>query len=221
MEIIQCPLFSNISQEECQRILLCFGANRCHFLPGELLSFQKYQQGKIGLLLSGRADVVRLDYDGSRTLMEPLEEGCVFGEALAFSGGSCEQLYLECHTRCEILFFDYDHFTKRCSNACAHHNQLLQNLFSLLSKKVLIMSSRVEVLSHRSIRAKLLCYFRITAAAAQNTSFELPFSITALSEYICADRSAMMRELKSLKEEGYLTMAKRHVTLLPPATTLP
>lgn len=45
-------------------------------------------------------------------------------------------------------------------------------------------------------------------------SFPLPFSLSALAEYISADRSAMMRELKKLREENIIHTENHRVTLL-------
>ena len=213
MDLTNCPLFEDVSPEEIDQILHCFCSNTRHLQAGELLNCSDIV-GKIGVLLAGEAKIIRIDYVGSRALMDTLTPGSVFGEALAFANSPLDQMFLECVNSCDLIFFAYTHFTKRCANSCEHHNILLQNLFRLLSKKVLTMASRVEVLSHRSIRAKLLCFFRITAAEAKSTRFTLPFSITALAEYICADRSAMMRELKAMKEEGLLQMDRRQVTLL-------
>ena len=45
-------------------------------------------------------------------------------------------------------------------------------------------------------------------------SFRLPFSLSMLADYIATDRSAMMRELKKLKDEGFLTSDGRQIRLL-------
>ena len=73
----------------------------------------------------------------------------------------------------------------------------------------------MEVLSRRSIREKLLCYFEQLARREKSDTVTLPFSLSALAEYISADRSAMMRELKKLKEEGVVQTENRRVTILP------
>ena len=43
--------------------------------------------------------------------------------------------------------------------------------------------------------------------------FSIPFSGTALADYLCVDRSAMLREIRKLKEEGMIEMDKRQVTV--------
>ena len=75
------------------------------------------------------------------------------------------------------------------------------------------LSERIEVLSCRTIREKLLCYFGLCAAQAGARSFTLPTSLSGLAEYICADRSAMMRELGRMREAGLVQTEGRRVTL--------
>ena len=76
-----------------------------------------------------------------------------------------------------------------------------------------LLSERVDVLSRRSIREKLLCYFRQLADKAGEETFTLPFSLSTLADYIATDRSAMMRELKRLREEGVVQSEGRQFTL--------
>ena len=102
---------------------------------------------------------------------------------------------------------------RRCEHACACHSRMVENLFRLVTEKATSLSERVEVLSRRSIREKLLRYFQLQAAKGHGPSFQLPFSLSALADYISADRSAMMRELKKMREEMLVTITGRQVTL--------
>ena len=112
-----------------------------------------------------------------------------------------------------MVFIDYHHILKRCERACTHHSLLVQNMLRLISDKAQALSERVDVLSRRSIREKLLCYFNQLAEKEGSRTFQLPFSLSMLADYIATDRSAMMRELKRLKEEGVLRSEGRRITL--------
>ena len=73
---------------------------------------------------------------------------------------------------------------------------------------------RIELLSKRSIREKILSYFNLLSIQKYSKSFTLPFSLTDLADYLCVDRSAMMREMKLLKEEGFIEKIGNKITLL-------
>ena len=179
-----------------------------------IYDFADAQQDDVGVIERGAAALIRIDEEGVATVMEELGPGGVFGRNLAFAGSAGDSLEVVCRTPCEVLFIDYPHILRRCESACAYHSTLVQNMLRLMADKAQALSERIDVLSRRSIREKLLCYFRQLAARAGGSSFTLPFSLSVLADYIATDRSAMMRELKRLREEGVVCSEGRRFTLL-------
>ena len=70
------------------------------------------------------------------------------------------------------------------------------------------------MLSKRSIREKLLSYFNILSSKSFSKNIVLPFSLTSLADYLSVDRSAMMRELKNLIDEGFISKNGNKIKLL-------
>jgi len=214
-ELEKSPLFQNINYEEYLRMFTCFQAVERSFRSEELIyDFSGNQSDAVGIVEHGRASLIRIDESGTSTVMEELGPGGVFGRTLAFAGSERDSLEIVSRTPCDVLFIDYRHILKRCENACTHHSQLVQNMLRLMSDKAQGLSQRVDVLSRRSIREKLMCYFRQMAEKEGTDSFTLPFSLSTLADYIATDRSAMMRELKRLKEEEILISDGRKITIL-------
>lgn len=87
-------------------------------------------------------------------------------------------------------------------------------MFRLISDKALGLSERIEVLSQRSIRDRLLSYFQLSSRRNGTVSFSMPFTGAELADYLCVDRSAMLRELKKMREDGLVRVDKRHVDAL-------
>lgn len=213
MEYGNLTLFYDITDQEVEAMIQCFRMRRCRFQPGQIICTYGENAGEVGVLVRGEAELVRLDYAGNRTILERLETGGVFGEALAFTPtlGDCVEVVSDAVS--EVLFMEYSHIMKRCEKACAHHSKLVQNMFRLVAEQTRQLSQRVEVLSRRSIRDKLMCYFHLRHLASGTDSFTLPFTLSALADYISADRSAMMREMKRMKEEGLIETEGRRVKL--------
>jgi len=208
------PLFQGIEHEEYMAMVGCFQAVRKVFRADELIyDLTDAKNDRVGILERGDAAVIRVDEMGVSTVMEDLHLGGVFGQRLAFAGAVSDSIQVVARSTCEVLFIDYSHIFKRCERACTHHSILVQNMLRLISEKAQSLSERVDVLSRRSIREKLLCYFRHLADKAGADSFTLSFSLSTLADYIATDRSAMMRELKRLREEGMITSEGRTFTL--------
>ena len=214
MEYGRLAIFNDITDEEVEAMIRCFRMRRGRFQGGQTICTYGEPSGEVGVLLQGEAELMRFDQAGTRTILERLEAGGVFGEVLAFTPtlGDCVEVVSAGAS--EVLFMEYDHIMKRCEKACAHHSKLVQNMFRLVAAQAQRLSRRVEVLSRRSIRDKLQCYFHLCQLEAGADTFTIPFTLSALADYISTDRSAMMRELKKLRNEGMVAMEGRTVTLL-------
>lgn len=208
------PIFEGISYESYLAMLSCFQAVQKSYRPEEVAYDFSRAGEQVGILERGEASLIRIDEDGVSTVLENLTAGNVFGRTLAFSGDVSDSLEVVCRTACDVLYIDYPHILKRCEKACEHHSLLVRNMLRLITEKAQTLAGRVDVLSRRCIRDKLLCYFRQQAERAGSVTFTLPFSLSMLADYIATDRSAMMRELKHLRQEKLIRAEGREITLL-------
>lgn len=95
----------------------------------------------------------------------------------------------------------------------SHHSQLVNNILVIISDKTRSICEHLEVLSGRTIRDRLNNYFEILSLKSGSNTFKLPFTMTALADYLSVDRSAMSRELKKMKDEGLIQTNKGIVTI--------
>ena len=70
-----------------------------------------------------------------------------------------------------------------------------------------------NILSQRNIRNKLMVYFS-AISKKQGNRFTLPLSLTDTADFIGSDRSAMMRELRKLKDEGIIMSEGRSFCII-------
>ena len=181
MDIGASPLFRDISEESLQAMCACFDMREYTFRPGELVYDFSEGRNMVGVLTKGAAVIERIDHQGSRTILERLEEGGVFGEMLMFENVSGDYITVVAETPCHVWLMAAEQVTKRCEKACTHHTRVVENMFRLAAEKATSLYERVEVLSRRSIRDKLLCYFSLLAAKSGG-EFQLPFSLSALAD---------------------------------------
>ena len=111
-------------------------------------------------------------------------------------------------------FIAYEHVIKRCENACKFHSQLVSNLLQMIALRASQQANRIYVLSRNSIRKKIMTYLNSIAAEKQTKTVILPMSYTTLAEYLSVDRSAMMRELKNLADEGIIERDGKKLRIL-------
>lgn len=210
MNLLENPLFAGILPEELDQMKTCFEMENRTFREKEEIPME----GRVGILLSGSVSLNRLGIDGNLDMLEYLTDGGIFGSFFSLFEDGGEIIAL-CEKACSIVFIDNCHITKRCSRACHHHSLVVENLLSLMTEKVQQLSEKVEILSHRTIREKLMCYFRLQTMKTGKDEILIPFSFSALANYLCVDRSAMTRELRKMKAEKLVDVEGRRIRLRP------
>ena len=70
------------------------------------------------------------------------------------------------------------------------------------------------MLSNKSIRDKLLDYFRILSKKTGSKVIYLPMSYTELADYLAVNRSALSREIKNLKDDELIETKGKRIKLL-------
>ncbi|MBR2717574.1 MAG: Crp/Fnr family transcriptional regulator [Oscillospiraceae bacterium] len=210
-------IFKGISEEDLACMLNCFSPAHRTFHAGEQIMTYSDHLDKMGLLESGSAHLGCIDADGKHNLLESFETHDVFGEMFAMPIDGLEYI-VQADTDCSVMFISYNHIIKRCQNACAHHSQLVSNLFEMVAHKAQLLTLHINILSRRTLRQKLLAYFAHMESVTGSDRFELPITLTKLADYLCVDRSSMMRELRKLNEEGILRSSGRNITMLQSGT---
>lgn len=199
--------FINDFEKNCHRV------QKKTFFKNEVITSYIAKRNQFCILINGNADLVRYDLNGNRTIVEHFSKNDIFGEVF-YTITTNNELLVEAREKCEVLIYIYDDIHSKCHNNCKFHQKLSEYLPELILSKVTDLNMRVELLTKRSIRDKLLGYFSLLSTRALNKTFSLPFSLTDLADYLSVDRSAMMREIKVLKEDKLIEKNGNKITLL-------
>lgn len=191
----------------------CKNVQKKSFHKNHTITTYIQKRNQIGIIISGEADLVRYDLNGDKSIIEHYTKNDIFGEAF-YIVSTNNELFVEAKKNCEILFFNYDNIYRKCRNTCKFHQTLSENFSALILNKVMDLNTRLEILTKRSIREKLCGYFNILSTRNFSKTFSLPFSLTDLADFLSVDRSAMMREIKSLKDDGFILKTGNKITLL-------
>lgn len=204
MEISQ--IVENISQS-------CTRMQKKKFAKGDTITSYIEKRQQICILLSGKADLIRYDLNGNKDIVDRFSKNDIFGEAF-FPVNTNNELFVLATEKSEVMLFLYDNIQVKCKSNCKFHDTLVANLLELVMQNSVHQNSRIEILSKRTIRDKLLTYFSILSTKNFSKSIEIPFSFTSLADYLSVDRSAMMREIKGLIDEGFISKKGNRIKLL-------
>jgi len=203
----------DISQLAHEISCKCIKAQKKVFPTGSVITTYMEKRKQICILLSGKADLIRYDLKGNKDIIERFNENDVFGEVF-HNVNTNNELFVLATKQCEVLIFLYDDLRIKCKQNCSFHTTLVSTMLELVLKNTISQNTRIEILSKRSIREKLLSYFNILSNKSFSKNIAIPFSLTSLADYLSVDRSAMMREIKNLIDEGFISKNGNRIKLL-------
>ena len=148
--------------------------------------------------------MVKEDLWGHKTMLLRIRKDEIFGETFACGEDNLSVVTFQVSEDARILFLPFDRVMHSCTMACRFHHQLIENMVHIIANKNRDLMRKVEVVSRRSIREKLLTYLSIQSQTQGSRYFEIPLGRLELAEYLCVDRSALTRELAKMKDEGLL-----------------
>jgi CRP-like cAMP-binding protein len=191
----------------------CSKAKIKSFVKDETITTYIEKRNQLCIILDGEADLIRYDFNGNQTIIGHFTKHDIFGE-IFYPANTNNELFVVAKKNTEVIFLLYEDILTKCKRTCAFHEELYSSLIEIVLNSVIELNTRIEVLSKRSIRDKLLSYFELLNSKTLSKTITLPFSLTDLADYLCIDRSAMMRELGHLKEDGFIKKRGNKITLL-------
>ena len=215
LEILKkCPLFNGIAEDNLLRMLTCLGARVTAFDKKYTIFAEGTPARHIGIVLSGSAQIIQVDYYGNRSILSEVAPSEIFGEAFACAESRNLPISVIATDPCEVMLIECSHILHTCQNNCGFHQALIFNLMKDLATKNILFHQRIEITAKRSTREKLLAYLVLQAKNTGSDSFEIPFDRHELADYLEVDRSGLSAEISKLRKEGILESQKNRFTLL-------
>jgi cAMP-binding proteins - catabolite gene activator and regulatory subunit of cAMP-dependent protein kinases len=215
--LAQAALFKGMEEEEIESVLGCLGGQAKNYGKNQFL-IQAGTRGftSLGIVLGGSVQIIKEDITGNRMIIAVMEEGEIFGETFACVGMKQTFVSVVSSEESRVLWFPMDRIISPCSKVCGFHSRLIANLLEILARKNLFLNQKMELLSKRTIRDKIMSFLILQMEESQSRIFDIPFNRNEMADYLCIDRSAMSRELGNLKREGILDFHRNTFKVLIP-----
>jgi len=207
-------LFSGIKTDDISSMLSCLAARSCEFDKERYIYSPGDSVRSVGIVLAGGVYVVNEDFWGNRSIVSKLGPSDMFGES--FSCAEEEELPISVITseKSRILFIDYRRIITTCSSGCMFHTALIRNMVHILAEKNILLMQKIEHMTKRTTREKVLSFLSEQATKAGCAKFEIGFNRQELADFLAVDRSALSSELGRMRDEGILRFNKNRFELL-------
>ena len=207
-------LFQGIAEEDLNAMLYCTGYYLRTYEKGQVVSLEQEEIRHIGVVLSGAVDMVLEDLWGGKTLLVRMGETEMFGETFACSEDNRALATFVAAEDSRVVFIPFHKIMHTCTHSCRFHHQLVENMVKIIAGKNRELLRKVDVVSKKTLREKILAYLSIQAQLQQSRYLELPLGRVELAQYLCADRSALTRELEKMRGDGLIDFHKNTFKIL-------
>lgn len=207
-------LFNNFNMNDLESILNCLSARVNYFKKKDMIIQQGDHVHFVGIVLAGGIQIIKEDIEGNINILSHLGINDIFAEVFAFADINECSISVQATENCEIMFIDCKRIIKTCNNACVFHWNLIENMLSMIARKNIMLNQKMEILSKRTTREKLLAFFNSQIQMNHSKSFSIPYNREGLAFYLCVDRSALSRELCNMRDEGVLKFNKNEFIML-------
>lgn len=203
-DLAQMKLFSGIEPQEIAGLLGCLRARYVQYAEGEMIIEEDSRVGTFGVLLSGHARSIKWDLSDRLIILTLLEKGSEIGVLLAAQPERESPVSVEAQDDVSVLLFPYDRILAHCPKACPRHERLLRNYISIVAEKGLVLHDRISCLLKPTVREKILTYLLQASRGRERSAFQIPLNRNGMAEYLNVERSALSRELSSMKRDGLI-----------------
>lgn len=206
------PLFDGIVYSDFEKMYHCIDGRTQSYKKDDIILLSGDTVDFVGLILSGRVKIIKEDINGNTTILAELATSELFGEVFACAGIDHSPVTVQASEGSEILFINYKRIITTCSSACSFHSRLIENMLKLIAEKNLMLNQKIEILSKRTTREKLLMFLNTQKGTAKK--FTIPYNREEMAYYLCVDRSSMSNELCKMRDEGLIKFNKNQFEIL-------
>lgn len=210
------PLFRNVTPEEIELFLQVAPYTTKKYRKQDFVAMTDEPMEGIGLIISGKAHLIRENMLGQRAIVTEVNPSDIFGEALLFTDNPLWPASVQTTVATEVMFFPFEAFSKPLKGAEPIQSKLLVNLLHDLSVKALSLTRKVHYLTLKGMRDKLFAYFHELYRQQHSMTLTIPHNRQEMADVLNVSRPSMSRELGRLQDEKIIRLDGKVLTILDP-----
>lgn len=213
-KLVESKWFMGVPFDEIENLVNANTGYQTTYQRGEILIREGERWNSIAVVLEGKVSVKQLFKDGSESIVHLLCENDVIGMEFLQKADYRSQFYYVAEEDTVLYGIHKWHFSDHRQLGAKVSFQLLKNLIGILSHENIRQQRRLDVMSAKNLRGKILAYLFYEQKKRKSDSFEIPYGREALASYLCVNRSALSRELGRMEADGIIKVKGKKFTLL-------
>ncbi len=209
-----CILFQKMNEQQIESLLKCFGVEIKKYKKNQMIMDEDCSVHHIGIVLTGMVQLEQNDIYGTRNIVGIIEPKELFLESFACAHIERLGMRLCALEECEIMFVEYHKLMHPCCKGCMMHHQIIDNMIELLAMKNIHFHNKLQILSKRTTKEKLLAYLNMQVKIQGSKTITIPFDRQQLADYLGVERSGLSMEISKLKKANIIDCYKNQFKII-------
>ena len=200
----KCALFRMIGETDLGHLMTCLGAQVRSCKSEEYIFFAGDEINSVGIVISGVVEIMKENLAGNKHILAFLGPADMFAEGIVCTAKRVSPVTVRVKEDAKILFIPYERIIKSCGNTCSFHISLIQNMMIVLGEKNVNLNRKLELLTLRGMREKIVSYLLNESNERGSNMFQIMLNRSELADFLNVARTSMCRELARMKDEGLI-----------------
>lgn len=207
-------IFKDIDKDVIKTFLSSLAYEVVFVKKGELIIQEDDYIDYMGLILEGELNVCKYSPDGSESLLSKLSTHEVFALDILCTPSKSSFYYVYTTKPSFILKIDKKILEKSEILPDKYSSKIYENTISYLANICAKRCHKIELVSQKSIRTKIVTYLQIQKNNKKSNRFKISFDRDQLANYLCVNRSVLSHELSRMQKEGIIKFKKNEFEIL-------
>lgn len=211
--MVESKLFEGLKEAECQAICSFLQPTIRKLDKGEVVIHEREKLEYMGIVFKGKLAGVKYDYEGNTHLLQIMEKGNLFGLETMSTQSRISPITIVSVEESSVLKFSQDYLQLQEVLPLKFQIIILSNIIGLLANENIKKLYKIDMLSSKSLRGRILNHLHLMKSKLGNASFSIGMNREQFAQYLCVNRSALSHELSLMKKDGLIAFEKDHFTL--------
>ncbi len=202
-------IFEGLTDEEYSQALKVIHSGEYFYPKHEIILHAGDVTHNTGLVLEGSVSIESADIWGNSVLLGIMKPGELFAITYALLA---EPMLVDVRANedCKAAFLN----VQKINGPETWARKIMRNILTITARKNLYLSERSFINANKSIRRKVMSYLNSLSLKNKSRDLIIPFDRQQMADYLNVDRSALSKELSSMKNEGIIDFHRNHFMLI-------
>ena len=197
-------IFQGLGDDEIEKICNTVVPTEKEYSKNQVIVNQGEPVSKIGILKEGSAISMKYHFNGDAQILRIYNQGELFSLDAVNTTLLTSPVTLISQTDSVVVFIPYGKIFEADSISPETKKVIMSNSSEILSNELIRLMYKIDVLSKRTLRERILTYLSLIRERSGSDTFDIGMNQEQLAQYLCVNRSVLSKELNQMRKSGLI-----------------